>query len=538
MAGDDAPAGDPASRSVTRLRERVRALNARAQQGAVDEQSAAIAELDAVLADARHGNDPALFGLLLANTAATRVASAAAGHRADHLISELLDHARRTQLWLGEAAAHACLARQAVFAGRESGAMTHAATALAVLDEGGEPCPWLPRDVWRHALANTVNSVALVLAQVGLFEQAAPLLERAQRTDEQSGDPHNLAVLLVNRVRILLGWALALERAGRRAEAADRVTTAARTARELEGPWRRSLFPESERPAADVVPVVGAAHALADPQPCHLGRLRVLLDRSVHARERISVGIAAARCLDTDGRRPEAVRTLQNVRRHLVGDSSEPSLAVSLAYEIARLGSSVPAKRAYADALEAELWLLHEARVATVRTRLVNAVPAGCADLTAEGSARDPLTGLPDGRALSRALGNETVHPEWLPLSVAIVGLDRTPDDATRRAVAETLRDSLRGDDVVARYREDEFAVLLPLTSPTAAEAVLTRTARAVAGLTSPCNGGGPGPLGATVSVGLTAARSGEPPDAVVARATTALDDARRDGGNHVRWRG
>ncbi|GDY29289.1 GGDEF domain-containing protein [Gandjariella thermophila] len=531
-----------AGRSAEWLLSRSRELIARAQAVPLDGQAAALAEMEALLAEARRRGDPLLFLRMLADTSGTRVSSVGAGHRADHLIAELLDHTQRHGLWLHEVKAHAQLARQEVFAGRDDAATSQVAMALAVLDRGGERYPWYPEDAWRNTLSSTLNDLAMVLSQLGLFEEADPLQARAQRMAEEDGRHHPLAVNLLNRVGLSLGWALRLERAGRPAEAATRFAAAAGFARAIEEPWSRSLYPDRDRPAAEVQPVVGAAHAMADPGPAHLDRLAALVGRSLDARDSIAVAIATGRCLDRAGRRDAAVRALRRTRERLAGDSSEPSLAVSLAYEIARLSESVPAKLAYADALEAELWAVHEARLATVRTRVDHARLDRQHRETVAQALRDPLTGLPNRRALADALRTATVEPEWTPLALALVDLDHfkpvndrgshAVGDAVLRAVAQALRDSVRGDDTVARYGGDEFVVVLPRTALPAAEAVLTRIVRAVATLPAAQA------YGVTASVGVTVLRPGEPADAALGRADAAMYAAKRDGGNRVRCSG
>jgi diguanylate cyclase (GGDEF)-like protein len=535
--GDDG-CHDLAERSGEWLASRSRKLAPLAQFGPVSEQPEALVEMELVLAEARRRGDRVLFLPMLVGTVGTRVASAGAGHRAEHLIAELLEYARRHGLWLHEANAYAALGRQAVFAGQHDAAVTHMAAALAILDRSGEPYPWLPEEHWQSALGSAMNMVALILAQLGLFEQAAPLLESAERLARQAGRMHALTVDMVNRVRLLLGWSLRLERAGQRAEAADRLATAAGIARAVEQPWPHSQLPGRERPAAEVEPVVGAAHALADPGPRHLDVLYGLRDRSLYARERITVAIATARCLDHDGHREQGLQVLRDVRDRLVGDASEPSLAVSLAYEIARHCASAQAKWAYAEALEAELWRLHEARVATVHTGIEHVRLDQQHRRTVHQALRDPLTGLPNRRALDEALAVATSDPGWAPLAVAVVDLDHfksvndrdshAAGDAVLRTVAHALRTSLRCDDMVARHGGDEFVILLPRTTLPAAEATLTRAARAVA--TLPADQG----RGVTVSIGVTTLRTGEPAETLLKRADTAMYTAKRHGGNLV----
>ena len=108
---------------------------------------------------------------------------------------------------------------------------------------------------------------------------------------------------LLTRTRLQLGWGLRLERAGEATEAAVHFAEAAAMAEAIELPFRESLFRRRvDQPAADQVPVIGAAHALASPSGDHLDRLYGLLETAPQ-RELIFVGIALARCLEDTGLR-------------------------------------------------------------------------------------------------------------------------------------------------------------------------------------------------------------------------------------------
>ncbi|GDY31065.1 diguanylate cyclase [Gandjariella thermophila] len=523
---------------LSRSRELVRA----AQFGPLEQQVDAAAEMLDLLAEARRRGPNPTFLTLLSSTVSTFVASAGTGHRADGLLEELLRHARQRGLWLHEAAGRAYLARQALFAGREDDALTHAATAMAILDAGGEPYPGFTPDAWLRTLISTLNAIGLVLAQLGLFEQADEFVARAARLDRDVGQPGGAVILLINRVRVLLGWALHLERAGRHAEGAEKFAAAAATTGAIEAPWSQFEHPGRDRPPAEVDPMVGAAHALADPHPGHRDRLYRLLDGALYAREQIVVAIALARCWMSENRPDEAARVLRRVSRRLVGNASEPALALSLAHELATVSQAGQSRRDYADALEAELWALHEARVATVRARVEHARLDRRHRDAARLARQDPLTRLPNRRALAEAIAATGAEPGWTPAAVALVDLDgfkRVNDggshargDEVLRAVAATLREAMRADDLVARYGGDEFVVLLRRTAPAAARAAMRRAVRAVAAL----------PLarehGITASVGLTRLRAEDSVEAALRRADAAMYLAKRGGGNQVRMAG
>jgi diguanylate cyclase (GGDEF)-like protein len=532
--------GSLAEKPVEWLANRRHALNAAAQFGPLEGQIAALAELAELIDEARRRKEEhVLLGLLIA-AAGAGVASTATGHRADQVIAELLDHARARGLWLHEVAAHTYLAGQEVFAGRTDSALHQLAVAQATLDQGGEPYPWLGESdgEWERALQSVLNSVSVVMGQLGMFENADPIMARTQRLQRAIGDPHLIAFGMLNRIWFLLSWGLRLERAGEREAAAERFRAAAAIATDVEGPWRSSQFPHRGRPAAERMPTVAAAHALVDPGSRHLAVLRGLYAETRLTSHRILLAVALARCHAGAGNVPAALRLLRGLSRQLAGDCSEPALAVSLAYELARLSTAGADKAAYVDALEAELWRVHKARLTTIRTRTDEQRLHDEQAVARRLALRDPLTGLPNRRALIEALGGAGNRRDWAPLAVALIDVDNfkvvndahshARGDELLRAIATTLRDALREDDMVSRYGGDEFVVLLPYTTLAAAKATMQRTARAVAA----------SPLARrhriTVSVGVTTHVPGECGDATIGRADIAMYAAKKHGGNRV----
>jgi diguanylate cyclase (GGDEF)-like protein len=349
---------------------------------------------------------------------------------------------------------------------------------------------------------------------------------------------------LINRVRLLLGWALRLERAGKTTEAEERFATGSAIADSVAALWRESMFRgDHNRPAAEQVPALGAAHALAKPGAEHIGNLEHLLHQSFYPRERAIVVIALSRCLESDGRVSEAVGVLGSAREELAQEGAEPTARLSFVREYARLSRLAGqdagiALRHYADALEAELWALREARVATLEARREHERLARQHGAITRQAKQDPLTGLANRRELDERLEALISTPAARPLSVALVDLDgfkvvndrcsHAEGDKVLQTVARTLRDALRVDDVVARYGGDEFVVLLPRASLLAASAALERAADAVAGLHEDLA------HGVTLSVGAVSARPQESANQVLSRADKAMYQAKREGGNRV----
>jgi diguanylate cyclase (GGDEF)-like protein len=197
--------------------------------------------------------------------------------------------------------------------------------------------------------------------------------------------------------------------------------------------------------------------------------------------------------------------------------------------------------------LALQSFYLHDVGVRVVqgiRLQLANAALAAQLQQALGAMARqavtDPLTGLPNRRALDTALAAQCAlaSREGRPCAVLMLDLDRfkaindthghAVGDAVLRAFGQRLQAQLRPSDLCARYGGEEFVVLLSGTPFEPAEDVGERLRAAVHD--APLAQG----IAATVSVGTAAHRPGDDPAALLARADAGLYRAKRGGRNRV----
>jgi diguanylate cyclase len=155
-------------------------------------------------------------------------------------------------------------------------------------------------------------------------------------------------------------------------------------------------------------------------------------------------------------------------------------------------------------------------------------------------SLTDELTGLPNRSAFLRQLNAEIGRARryGFSLSLALIDIDNlkglnalhgeSAGDSALYTYAHEIMSQFRGYDLVARYGDDEFAVLLPNTQKEGASRALDKVQKRAAGTFIEVNGKTV-PLPSFSSV-LTLYSHGEAPEALPQRADEALAQAKQRG--------
>jgi diguanylate cyclase (GGDEF)-like protein len=155
----------------------------------------------------------------------------------------------------------------------------------------------------------------------------------------------------------------------------------------------------------------------------------------------------------------------------------------------------------------------------------------------------DELTGSFNRRCIMRMLDDEIAraHRTKMPFSVALIDLDwfkRINDayghptgDEVLRTFAITIFANIRNMDRFGRYGGEEFLLILPETPHDAAARILDRQREIIADLD--WSAFSPG-MRVTISAGIATLAPDEAPDALLARADSALYAAKARGRNRV----
>lgn len=158
----------------------------------------------------------------------------------------------------------------------------------------------------------------------------------------------------------------------------------------------------------------------------------------------------------------------------------------------------------------------------------------------------DDLTGLPNRRYLLELMPLEVLRTErsGQPLLLAQLDVDHfkaindthghAAGDLALQAFARTVRDCVRGSDVLARWGGEEFVLMLCNTQPADAAQLLERVRHAVAAqrVAAP----GAPPLRMTVSIGVAHFKAGESIEQTLERTDKALYAAKARGRDCIAW--
>lgn len=154
---------------------------------------------------------------------------------------------------------------------------------------------------------------------------------------------------------------------------------------------------------------------------------------------------------------------------------------------------------------------------------------------------RDPLTSLPNRRALDLRIGDLS-NSDCAVLLVDLDHFKRINDeyghdagDKVLRAAAQVLRSNVRDRDFVARLGGEEFIVLLPGEALAGATRVADKLRERIAAIKFTRRGTGDAlDLKVTTSIGLSIRKAAEPFDHAIKRADVALYAAKGAGRNRV----
>ncbi len=188
----------------------------------------------------------------------------------------------------------------------------------------------------------------------------------------------------------------------------------------------------------------------------------------------------------------------------------------------------------------------HELASQTGRTLRMNRALAAANTQLEALATTDPLTGLPNHRAMVNAVELELARAQRYSRSCAVLFLDldhfkavndsygHAAGDVILRDLATVMRRGLRGTDTVGRWGGEEFLMLLPETDTQAAQAA-ERVRAAVSAHSFPAAGG----IHLTCSIGVAVyPADGTRSETLVEAADRAMYDAKHLGRNRVRVAG
>jgi diguanylate cyclase len=161
-------------------------------------------------------------------------------------------------------------------------------------------------------------------------------------------------------------------------------------------------------------------------------------------------------------------------------------------------------------------------------------------------SLTDPLTGLGNRKYFDRMIGQAVQHAlaHNEPLSLLMFDIDHFKSfndsyghltgDQVLRLVGQSLKQTIKGQDITARYGGEEFAVVLPNTALRQALTVADHIRRAVMAKELKKKSTGEILGRVTISVGVSMLKPEDDTHALIDRADACLYAAKRNGRNRV----
>jgi diguanylate cyclase len=161
-------------------------------------------------------------------------------------------------------------------------------------------------------------------------------------------------------------------------------------------------------------------------------------------------------------------------------------------------------------------------------------------------SLTDPLTSLGNRKYFDRSIemAVQSALANGEPLSLLMFDIDHFKSfndsyghltgDQVLRLVGQSLRQTIKGQDITARYGGEEFAVVLPNTALRQALTVADHIRRAVMSKELKKKSTGEILGRVTISVGVSMLKPGDDTDSLIERADACLYAAKRNGRNRV----
>ncbi|MCB1901673.1 GGDEF domain-containing protein [Cognatazoarcus halotolerans] len=219
-------------------------------------------------------------------------------------------------------------------------------------------------------------------------------------------------------------------------------------------------------------------------------------------------------------------------RMVMVGDTIHLTMGLIMGvFSLAMLASSAQVRRIFRES-------------ESLRRRLSSSIEES--QVLEELIRRDALTGIPNRRLFEEQLQKEWRRAERDGLPLAIISADidhfkkyndrygHQAGDKCLIKVAQAMQHALsRPGDIVARMGGEEFAFLLPGTTPSGAQSVAEQVRRGISGLNLPHEGSPVAPM-VTVSMGIASSgsQSVTSPAELLHASDVALYEAKRRGRN------